>query len=51
MKWVVYSRFVALISSDTYLVYPNVIYCILSMFVGGCITWLLKKIPVVKKVL
>ena len=49
MKWVVYSRFVALISPDTYMIYPNIIYCLLSMSVCGSFTMLLRRIPVIKK--
>lgn len=48
-KWVIYSRLVALINSNTYLLYPNIIYCILSMTITGYVTWCLKKIPYVKK--
>lgn len=48
-KWVIYSRFVAFISSNTYLLYPNIIYCILSMSITGGFTWCLKKIHYVKK--
>lgn len=48
-KWVIYSRLVAMINSNTYLLYPNIIYCILSMTITGYVTWCLKKIPYVKK--
>ena len=49
VKWTIYSRFVALISSNTYRLYANLVYWILSMALTGFITWCIKKIPVIKK--
>ena len=48
-KWTIYSRLVAWISADTYQLYPNLIYCLLSMTLTGLLTWGLRRIPVVKR--